>query len=199
MLPLRRTIRFTRRHLPHWEVESAEYFVTVRCADSLPAPAVARLAELQCHLAAITPHSPEFTGLQRQLFLTLEKYLDAGHGACPLRTPEGAGIIAEEFAALAEWGVKISHYSILPNHWHALLTTPERSALTLSQIMKRLKGRSARRLRKLLGGAGSVWQREWFDRWLRDDHERARVVNYIRHNPVRAGLVDEWTSHAWTK
>lgn len=199
MLPLRRTIKFTRRNLPHWEVEAAEYFVTVRCADSLPATALARLGELQRTLAAIQPHSPEFAGLQQRIFLTLEKFLDAGHGACPLRAAACARVLEEEFSALAEWEVEVSHYTIMPNHWHALLTPAENCAHSLAQIMKRLKGRSARRVRQLLGGHGAIWQREWFDRWLRDEWERERVVNYIRRNPVRAGLVADWTSHPWTR
>ncbi|MBI5424703.1 MAG: transposase [Opitutae bacterium] len=196
---MQRTIRFTRRHLPHWEVEAAEYFVTVRCADSLPVGAIERIAELQRHVARIPPRSAEFSALQRQLFRTLEKYLDAGHGACPLRDAACASILKEELAALADWDIAVSHFTLMPNHWHALISPGENARHSLSQIMKRRKGRSARRIRQTIGGRGPVWQREWFDRWLRNPQERARVVDYIRSNPVRAGLVDDWPSHPWTK
>lgn len=199
MLPPRRTIKFTRRHLPHWEVEAAEYFVTVRCADSLPGDATERIVELHRHLACIPPRSIEFASLQRQLFRTLEKYLDAGHGVCPLRHSACARIVLEEFSALAECGASVSHFTIMPNHWHALIAPLGNCQHSLSQIMKRLKGRSARRIRQAIGGRGAVWQREWFDRWLRNPQERARVVDYIRGNPVRAGLADDWASHPWTR
>jgi REP element-mobilizing transposase RayT len=196
---MRRTIKFMRRNLPHWEVENAEYFVTVRCADSLPRDAVLRLAELHQTMAATTPGSPEFAGIQRQLFRTLEKYLDAGHGACPLREPLCARIVIDELASLAEWHIEAVHYTIMPNHWHALISPQPECGRSLSEIMKRLKGRSARRIRQQIGGRGPIWQREWFDRWIRDENERDRVIDYIRQNPVRAHLADIWASHPWTK
>lgn len=194
-----RTIRFTRRHLPHWEVEAAEYFVTVRCADSLPREATAHIAELHRHLANITARSTEFAALQRQLFRSLEKFLDAGHGSCPLRQPDCARILVDELSALSDCGAVVSHFTVLPNHWHALITPAKDCPHTLSQIMKRVKGRSARRIRLFIGGRGPIWQREWFDRWLRSSHERDRVVDYIHGNPVRAGLVTDWRSHQWTR
>lgn len=194
------TIRFTRRKLPHWEVEDARYFVTIRCADSLPREAVLRISEQQRTLATIAPRSLEFAALQRHVFRTLEKYLDAGVGACPLRNAAAASIVATEFESLASaCRVAVPHFTIMPNHWHALLAPATDCSHSLSEIMKRLKGRTAKRLRRHLGGRGGIWQREWFDHWIRDDAEWERCVAYIRNNPVKAGLVAEWTQHAWTK
>jgi hypothetical protein len=65
-------------------VEGARYFVTVRCADSLPLEAVRRLKELTAALNSSEPHSIQFAALQRESFRTAEKYLDAGYGSCPL-------------------------------------------------------------------------------------------------------------------
>jgi len=65
--------------------------------------------------------------------------------------------------------------------------------------MKRLKGRTARRIRALLGGRGPVWQREWFDHWMRSDAEWEKCVAYIRNNPVKAGLAPIWSDHRWTQ
>lgn len=194
------TIRFNRRNLPHWEVEGGRYFVTVRCADSLPPQAVLRLAELHATLAAISPGSPEFAALQRQIFRTLEKYLDAGAGACPLRDDASAHTIIAEFESLSvESSVAVPHYTIMPNHWHALIVPGPSCPHSLAQIMKRLKGRTGKKLRETLGGHGPLWQREWFDRWIRHDTEWERCVAYIRNNPVKAGLAADWTEHPWTK
>jgi len=44
-----------------------------------------------------------------------------------------------------------------------------------------------------------VWQREWFDRWIRDEAEWEKCVAYIRNNPVKAGLARTWVEHPWTK
>lgn len=159
-----------------------------------------RLTELQRTLATIAPRSTEFAALQRQIFRTLEKHLDAGRGACPLRDATAASIVATEFASITDdCRVAIPHFTILPNHWHALVVPAPDCTLSLSEILKRLKGRTAKRLRRHRGGHGAFWQREWFDRWIRDDTEWKRCVAYIRDNPVKAGLVTEWTQHAWTK
>lgn len=39
------------------------------------------------------------------------------------------------------------------------------------------------------GGPG-VWQREYFDRYIRDAGHYASAVDYIHENPVMAGLVE---------
>jgi REP element-mobilizing transposase RayT len=193
------TIRFTYRHLPHWEVEQGRYFVTVRCADSLPKEAVLRLKALADSLRSIEPHSPQFAALQRESFRTAEKYLDAGYGACPLRQASAARLISEELSALSDWKVTVPHYTIMPNHWHALLAPEPGNPHSLSSIMKRIKGRTAKGIRRALSGTGPIWQREWFDRWMRSDAEWEKCAAYIRNNPVKAGLVRTWTEHPWTK
>ena len=197
---LTRTLRFSQRNLPHWEVEGGRYFVTVRCADSLPADVVARLAEFGRALKEIEPRSESFAEMQRCLFAALDRSLDAGFGECPLRDPAAATKVADELEGLTEaWGVAVPHYSILPNHWHALIVPPPDGSSPLSAIIKRVKGRSACELRRAIGGSGPVWQREWFDRWIRDEAEWGKCVAYIRNNPVRAGLARTWVEHLWTK
>lgn len=196
---LNQTIRFARRNLPHWEVEGGRYFVTVRCADSLPAEAAARLAEIQRALHAVEARSDQFANLQRRYFATMEKFVDAGHGACILRQPRAAEAVVAEFRALADWQIDVPHYAVMPNHWHALLVPTTGCPRSLSEVMKRLKGRSARNIRRVVGGSGAVWQREWFDRWMRDDAEWDKCVAYIHHNAVKAGLVDQWSDFAWAK
>lgn len=194
------TIRFTRRKLPHWEVENGRYFVTVRCADSLPRDAVLRMAEMHETLSTIEPHSAAFVALQRETFRTLEKYLDAGHGACRLGDSAAAALLAHEFEQLADWHVAVPHYTIMPNHWHALIVPADECTHSLSQVIHRIKGRTARSINRLLQTNGKpLWQREWFDRWIRNDAEWERTVAYLRNNPVKAGLVNQWSKHKWTR
>jgi REP element-mobilizing transposase RayT len=139
------------------------------------------------------------TTLQRQYFLTMEKNLDAGHGHPWLASSTAAEILVNELASLRTQGVDVPHYTIMPNHWHALLIPSSNCILSLSQMMRTIKGRSARRINAALGRTGTFWQREWFDRWMRDDAEWARCVTYIRQNPVKARLALTWPEHPWTK
>ena len=193
------TIRFRRGKLPHWEVEGGRYFITVRLADSLPDEVVARLQEIHQTLSTIESASEQFAALQRQYFRTMEKYLDAGTGSCAHCDPRCAQAIVAELAALSEWAVDAPHFAIMPNHWHALLVPRAECVHSLDQVMKRLKGRTAKQLRRIVGGSGTVWQREWFDRWMRDDSECEKTVAYIRNNPVKAGLAARWEDHPWTR
>jgi putative transposase len=193
------TLRFTRRNLPHWEVEGGRYFVTVHCADSLPREAVLRIDEIRSAITKIPPQSPQFEALQRQLFATAEKYLDAGHGHCILRKAGAAGVVVSELEELAAWDVDVPHHTIMPNHWHALFCPGAECTRSVSEIMKRIKGRSACGIRHVAGGRGPVWQREWFDRWIRDDAEWERTVAYIHANPVKAGLARHWTQYPWSR
>ena len=173
--------------------------MTVRCADSLPREALVHLRELQAEISRDPLAAPEALARHRRIFRTLEKFLDAGAGSCPLRDPAATRILVEEFTALSEWQISVPHFTAMPNHWHALIVPAAECSHTLTDIMKRLKGRSAKRIRALPSGHGPVWQREWFDRWIRDETEWARCVAYIRNNPVKAGLVKTWGEHAWTK
>jgi REP element-mobilizing transposase RayT len=193
------TKRFHRGKLPHWEVENGRYFVTVRLGDSLSRDVVARLLEIHRSLEQIEASSPQFAGVQRQYFRTMEKHLDAGIGACLLRNAAAASKVKDELDALDEWSVTIPHFTIMPNHWHALIVPSDDCAHSLGEIMKRVKGRTGTQIRTISGGCGAVWQREWFDRWIRNDYEWEKTVLYIRDNPVKAGLVSTWREHPWTR
>ena len=169
-----------------------------RCIPANP-EVVDRLQEIHRSLEQIEANSAAFATLQRQYFRTMEKYLDAGIGACVLRDEAIAAKVRDEFRALGEWAIAVPHFTIMPNHWHALLIPPANCTHSLGEIMKRIKGRTGTQIRKILGGRGAVWQREWFDRWIRDEAEWDRTVSYIRQNPVKAGLAKQWEDHRWTK
>jgi REP element-mobilizing transposase RayT len=200
MMRLDQTIRFRRRNLPHWEIKGARYFVTVRCAGSLPRDVVERLQEIQLQLQAIEPGSEEFAAMQRAYFFTMEKYLDGSSAQEGLlRDPVAARAVILEFDLLAEWRIEVSHFSVMPNHWHALIKPREDCTHSLGETMKRVKGRSAKAIRRQCGGSGAVWQREWFDRWVRDEAEWTKIVDYIHNNPVKARLAPTWRDHPWTR
>lgn len=55
--------------------------------------------------------------------------------------------------------------------------------------MKRFKARSARAVNGYLGRSGSLWQRAFHDRALRENEDVQATARYIVANPLRAGLV----------
>ena len=86
--------------------------------------------------------------------------------------------------------------TILHNHIH-LLIRRQASDYSLQQILSRFKGRSSRWINQGLKQAIQLWQPDWFDQWVRENCGRLEVIEYIRQNPVKAGLVKEWTQHRW--
>ncbi len=74
----------------------------------------------------------------------------------------------------------------MPNHVHVLFTL--REDRTLEAVLHSWKRHSAREINAWLGRTGALWQRDYFDRLVRDAAHFARCVRYIRRNPVKANL-----------
>lgn len=69
----------------------------------------------------------------------------------------------------------------------------------MAQVVHGWKSFSAHAANRLLKRAGTLWFREYHDRYIRDEVHLARAVAYIHGNPVKAGLVSaeedwEWSS-----
>ena len=88
----------------------------------------------------------------------------------------------------------------MPDHVH-LLFKPLRDAgnwpYPLQKVLKMIKGTSARDINKLLETSGPVWEEESFDHVLRSQESLREKIEYIRMNPVRAGLVDTPENYKW--
>ena len=179
--------------LPHWEVADGRYFVTLRQAESLPPRVVERLRER----ARRTSSRPNATG--RSLFRLTERALDRCAGPADLTRPDIADMLIEAISfreERAEW--MMLAYVLMPNHLHLFFR------LVKGRLMKTMIGFkqwTGRRAADLLSRSGDrFWQREWFDHWSRSRIQDERIVAYIRHNPVKAGLVkdyEEWPYGSW--
>lgn len=131
----------------------------------------------------------------KRMFLKVDRMLDRAElGPVWLKQPEIAGLL--EHALLIRYAEMYSlwAYAIMANHIHVLLKP--KGDTTLSSIMQRLKGYTAREANRILRRTGqSFWQDESFDHWVRNRTEFRRIVAYIEDNPVKAGLVkmaEEW-------
>jgi REP element-mobilizing transposase RayT len=81
---------------------------------------------------------------------------------------------------------------LMPDHVHMVIRPNEQWPgrwYDLAEILKSLKGTSARSINKLLGTSGSVWQKESFDRIIRDEQEFEATLEYMYWNPFKTGLV----------
>ena len=83
----------------------------------------------------------------------------------------------------------------MANHVHVLLLP----GMSPSQLLKSLKGHTAREANRLLGRTGEpFWQRESYDHWARNPAEFDRIATYIENNPVKAGLVQRAEDYRWS-
>jgi REP element-mobilizing transposase RayT len=103
---------------------------------------------------------------------------------------------------LYDHGKKIDLHAavVMPEHVHLLFTAlhvADGWPFSLPQIMKGLKGASARSVNKFLGLAGPVWQEESFDHVLRSYESLQEKLEYIRQNPVRRGLTRVPEEYPW--
>jgi hypothetical protein len=58
----------------------------------------------------------------------------------------------------------------------------------LSKVLQGWKSFTARKANEILGRGGAFWQREYYDRLIRNGDELERAVRYGLNNPERAGL-----------
>ena len=88
--------------------------------------------------------------------------------------------------AQADFGIAVGCYVILPDHVHFFVTLP--NDVKLGDWVGTLKRVLARAV-KNGNSQDSVWQRGFFDHVLRSSESYSEKWNYVRENPVRAGLV----------
>jgi REP element-mobilizing transposase RayT len=187
------TIR-DRGHLPHWEKDSATYFVTFRLADSLPRSVLQtieseREAIVKTAAQAGRELSPdEHRKLQRLSTVKIERYLDSGAGACRLKEPAIASIVASTLRHFDDSRYRLLAWCIMPNHVHVVARLFPGQAL--SSVVHSWKSFTAKKCNASLGMKGSFWQREYYDHLIRDEDDLERVVGYLADNPAEAGLHD---------
>ena len=89
---------------------------------------------------------------------------------------------------------------IMPDHAHLLFTAlrdEDGWTFAIPEIMRAIKGSSAREINRLTGRKGPLWQAESFDHVMRGSESFQETVEYIRQNPVRKGLVKKPEDYPW--
>ncbi len=80
---------------------------------------------------------------------------------------------------------------VMPDHVHMLMQPLEKSDnkfWSLSSILHSMKSYSSKQIPKVMKHIGTVWQDERHDHIVRDEREFQVFWEYIRQNPVKAGL-----------
>jgi putative transposase len=94
----------------------------------------------------------------------------------------------------AHYAWSIGRYVIMPDHVH-LFAFNQQGKQTLSEFVGKWKEWTAKYSHRRLGFTMPLWQPEFFDHVLRSSESYEEKWEYVRNNPIRAGLVEsaeEW-------
>lgn len=190
----------SRGYLPHFESSQAIQHVTFHLADSLPKEA---LEQLEDELRKVPAEKQNMERRKR-----IEAWIDAGHGSCVLREPAIAAMVQNSLLFFDAQRYCLLAWVVMPNHVHVLFQPM--SCFTVAKIIASWKKFTARKVCDLrranagnanlpIGESGNasarVWHREYWDRFMRNEQHLQQAIEYIHHNPVKAGLVakaEEW-------
>ncbi len=156
-------------HLPHIDLTGHYQFVTFRTHESID-DYIRKL------------HHSDIKTSQKEYLI--DRYLD--------RSANGAYLQSEVLRYLYDFFLECDRelydlvaFCIMPNHVHLLF----RQTLPLAKTMQRLKGASAIEINRRLNRKGKFWASDYFDKAIRDEKHFGIVYEYIKNNPMKAGIV----------
>ena len=182
-------IHKTCGNLPHWQQDKATYFLTFRLADSIPASLLDawRRERSLWQDEHSKPWSPETEAEYHKLFSArIDCHLDQGLGSCLLGDSANAAHVADAFQHFNDTRYLLHAWVIMPNHVHLLLSM--REAIDLGKTVGSWKRFTSAKTNRQNHSSGPVWQKDYFDRLIRDWDHFINVARYIRRNPVKAKL-----------
>ncbi|HSP64322.1 MAG TPA: transposase [Pyrinomonadaceae bacterium] len=170
----------SRGYLPHFDAELPQ-FITFRLHDSLPQSVLLGWQEELKHQKG----EPVQALMRRRV----EAYLDQGHGSCYLKESRVAKVVQDALLFHDLTKYRLAAWCVMPDHVHMLCTPC--IGHSLAEIAHSLKSFTSKEANKIINRKGRFWQKEYFDRYIRNARHYAKVVWYIENNPVKARLYDK--------
>jgi REP element-mobilizing transposase RayT len=133
---------------------------------------------------------------QSDLRKKIEKYEDAGYGACRLQNDRVANIVESAILHFDAERYRIIAWCVMPNHVHIIIEILEK--FVLSKVIHSWKSYTAHTVNEILHRSGEFWFREYHDRYIRDPEHLARAVEYVENNPVKAKLAAKKEDWKWS-
>ena len=198
---LRAEFAVIERKLPHWSQAGVVCFITWRTDDSMPAEVLDRWRHerqqwLRQH--GINPRAHDWreqlqklgSETQHEFFQQFSTRwhdeLDACHGACVLRRPELAQIVADSLLKFDGDRYDLTDFVVMPNHVHLLAAYPDEEAM-LKQC-ESWKHWQATQINRAISSSGRFWQQDGFDHLVRSSEQFDHLRRYIADNPRKARL-----------
>jgi REP element-mobilizing transposase RayT len=168
---------YSRGYHPHFDSLDVIQTINFRLADSLPTIELKRLQQEM----TLKPDSERLE--------YIEACLDKGHGECYLNNPRIAQVVEGALLFFDNQRYHLVAWVIMPNHVHVMAEMFDK--YPIAGVVKSWKGFTAREANKILGRSGEFWERDYFDRFVRNEEHYYNAMSYIHMNPVKAGLVEK--------
>ena len=183
-MPMSEVIR--RRILPHWDVPTAAYFVTVCLEGSIPARGLLDLgsyrADLDQRARPADQNEEEWAMTKWKLtFAHTDQWLDNGGAARYLEDERLAQIVVDALYFFAGERYDLLGYVVMPSHFHwvfqplepwvSSLKSGKRLLTPRQRIVHSIDRFTAFRCNQVLGRSGGFWQSEPYDHWVRGPEE----------------------------
>jgi putative transposase len=192
----------SRGYLPHFDPSNTNrslgsialiQHVTFRLADSLPQ---SELDRIESELESLPVNNRDAERRKR-----VEAWVDAGHGSCLMHDSSIAKIVQESLFYFDSLRYRLLGWVVMPNHVHALFETLD--PWTVATILASWKKFTARKIldyqhSRLKACIEPIWQREYWDRYIRDQNHFEKTVAYIHQNPVKARLAPAAENWQWS-
>lgn len=189
---------YSRGYFPHFDGEGVTQHVCFHLFDSLPQSLLAQWREelRVTHASGVLDAGDASRERRRRI----HDALDSGYGSCFLRDDSIAEIVEDALLHFDSERYALHPWCVMPNHVHTLFT-PLRE-FKMSRIVHSWKSFTAHECNKVLRRTGKFWEREPFDRYIRNQRHFHNAVTYIENDPVKAGLCEEpkdwrWSSARW--
>ncbi|HAG81828.1 MAG TPA: transposase [Cyanobacteria bacterium UBA12227] len=106
-------------------------------------------------------------------------------------TPEARQIVLNSCQFFHNQRYQLFTAVIMPDHVHLLIQPflkTETEFWSIGSILHSIKSYSAKQIPQVMRHIGKVWQDGRYDELIRDEKEFQNKWEYIRQNPVKAGL-----------
>lgn len=197
-----------RRTLPHIVPPGGTYFLTLRLAGTLPLGLVNAYRSAKEEWRQYGISGDLLLQEKRQWFKRIDRCLDQGkEGVDWLRDERIAQLIFDALLHRHQKIYDLECFCIMPNHLHLVFhhlveqegaNETELKRKTIQGILHSFKRFTARKANAILGRKGKFWANESFDHLVRSRESLLQIIRYVLDNPVKAGLVREWTEWRWT-
>ena len=88
--------------------------------------------------------------------------------------------------------IELLAYCFMPDHAHFLVKTLPGADILL--FVRKFKSITSKLARSSFND-GHIWQRRFYDHFLRSDESINMAAEYVLNNPVRKGLVTHWKEY----